>query len=280
MLIRISLHPSAILNAGNLIKKKSLALTILLAYCTAPEEKDTIVECLETKPPPFGGTIFIDPDIITPDDPSAFVDLSFAGTGTRKMYDRRDGGAWRTLVPYLFGARFDDNLEIEIQVNPEFGSKEVAENIAQKFAPVIGRLTTQLRRDVETVWIHRGMEPFGGGNNNLLIHTDWSERHYERQGILEETFVHEAAHTSLDARHAQSAKWLQAQEADCHFISTYAEDYPLREDIAESYLPYLAVRFRSDRISAALKRQIEMTIPNRIEYFDAQDFSMYPILDK
>ena len=92
--------------------------------------------------------------------------------------------------------------------------------------------------------------------------------------------VHEAAHTSLDARHAQSAKWLQAQETDCHFISTYAEDYPLREDIAESYLPYLAVRFRSDRISAALKRQIEMTIPNRIEYFDAQDFSMYPILDK
>ena len=66
----------------------------------------------------------------------------------------------------------------------------------------------------------------GGGNNNLLIHTDWSERHYERQGILEETFVHEAAHTSLDARHAQSAEWLQAQEADCHFTSTTPKTIP------------------------------------------------------
>ena len=75
MLIRISLHPSVILNAGNLIRKKSLALTILLAYCTAPEEKDTIVECLETKPPPFGGTIFIDPDIITPDDPLSLIHI-------------------------------------------------------------------------------------------------------------------------------------------------------------------------------------------------------------
>ena len=193
------------------------------------------------------------------------------------MYDRRNGGAWVTLVPYLFNARFDDGLTIEIQVNPEFGTKELAESFANKFAPVIGRLTTELRRDVETVWIHRGMEPFGGGNNNLLIHTDWSERHYEQQGILEETFVHEAAHTSLDARHAQSAKWLQVQEADCHFISSYAEDHPLREDIAESYLTYLAVRYRSDRISPELKTMIESAIPNRIKYFDSQKFNMHPI---
>ena len=70
------------------------------------------------------------------------------------MYDRRNGGAWVTLVPYLFNARFDDGLTIEIQVNSEFGTKELAESFANKFAPVIGRLTTELRRDVVTVWIH------------------------------------------------------------------------------------------------------------------------------
>ena len=270
-------RPLATLNAGSIITRLRLAFLFLFVACSSTEDKEIVVECLETKSPPFYGTIFIDPDIITPDDPTTFLDLNYAGTGSRTMYDRRNGGAWVTLVSYLFNARFDDDQTIEIQVNPEFGTKELAESFAIKFAPVIGRLTTELRRDVETVWIHRGMEPFGGGNNNLLIHTDWSERHYERQGILEETFVHEAAHTSLDARHAQSAEWLQAQEADCHFISTYAEDNPLREDIAESYLPYLAVRFRPDRISEALKRQIELTIPNRIKYFDSQKFNMYPI---
>ena len=67
------------------------------------------------------------------------------------------------------------------------------------------------------------MQPFGGGNNNLLIHTGQGAQ-YEASGILEETFVHEAAHTSLDAVHASSAGWIAAQQADPNFISTYARD--------------------------------------------------------
>ena len=92
------------------------------------------------------------------------------------MYDRRVSD-WINLEPYLFPATYDDNLTIEIQVNPEFGSPKKAEVVAQKYAVVIGRLTTELRKDVETVWIHRGLEAFGGGNNNLLIHTDLSLIH-------------------------------------------------------------------------------------------------------
>ena len=178
---------------------KKIFILIFLFSCS----KDKInqpEECDENFNPPFAGTIFIDPDIITEDDPTTFVSLSYAGTGTRQMYDRRSG--WVTLDPFLFPAEYDDGLTIEIQVNPEFGSWENAEIYALKYAEVIGRLTTELRKDVETSWIHRGNEPFGGGNKNLLIHTDWSETYYENQGILEETFVHEASHTSLDSYHA------------------------------------------------------------------------------
>ena len=92
-----------------------------------------------------------------------------------------------------------------------------------------------------------------------------AETYYENQGILEDTFVHEASHTSLDSYHAESSSWLDAQLADCEFISDYARDYPIREDIAESYLPYLAIRYRSDRISEDLKKKIEDAIPNRIK---------------
>ena len=148
------------------------------------------------------------------------------------MYDRRVAD-WITISPYLFPAVFDDSIIIEIQVNPEFGTADDAKIQAEKFAPIIGRLTTELRKDVETVWIHRGMKPFGGGNNNLLIHTDYSSENYEKQGILEETLVHEAAHTSLDAYHATDNNWIQAQEDDCRFISDYAEEHPTREDIAD-----------------------------------------------
>ena len=142
---------------------------------------------------------------------------------------------------------------------------------------VIGRLTTELRKDVETVWIHRGLEAFGGGNNNLLIHTDWSEKHYEDQGILEETFIHEAAHTSLDSYHANAPDWINAQSTDCNSISDYAKEHPQREDIAESYLPYFAIKYRRQRLPESLIEKIEKAIPNRIEYFDKKTFKMYPV---
>ena len=89
--------------------------------------------------------------------------------------------------------------------------------------------------------------------------------------------MHEAAHTSLDAVHAAAPGWLAAQTADDRFISDYARDFPGREDIAESFLPYLAVRYRQDRITAAMATQILEAIPNRIAYFDGLGLEMYPI---
>ncbi len=225
--------------------------------------------------PPFSGTIFIDPNIITAADPTTFTGLTYAGQGTRTMFDRRVDG-FIEVNAFLFNATFSDGLGAEIQVNPEFGTVAAATEQANKYAIEIGRLPTVLRSQVRTVWIHQGVQPFGGGNNNLLIHTGQGEQ-YAAEGILEETFVHEASHTSLDDAHAGSAGWLAAQRADPDFISTYAEENPTREDVAESFLPYLAVRYRSDRIPAELANTIWRTIPNRIAYFDAQNFAMFPI---
>ena len=251
----------------------TLVFSVLLGSCDGEDASTTPPPVLTL--PPFAGTIFIDPDIITSSDPTTFQNLSFAGQGSRMMFDRRVNG-WITVNAYLFNARFDDGLIAEIQVNPEFGGSDVALDEANKYAEVIGRLPTALRKDVETVWIHKGTQPFGGGNNNLLIHVGQADL-YVADGILEETFVHEAAHTSLDATHASAPAWLAAQSADPAFISTYARDFPNREDIAESFLPYLAIRYRSGRITQSLANTIMQTIPNRIAYFDNQSFDMYPI---
>lgn len=227
--------------------------------------------------PPFSGTIFLDPDIITSSDPTSFQSVVPSGRGSRTMFDRRVNN-WITVNAYLFDASFDDGLTAEIQVNPEFGSSSAALAEAEKYGQFIGQLPTVLRTDVETVWIHKGTQPFGGGNNNLLIHIGQADL-YTNDGILEETLVHEASHTSLDATHADAPGWRAAQAADAQFISTYARDNSSREDIAESFLLYLAVRFRSDRISQSLKETIMKTIPNRIAYFDKQEFDMYPITE-
>jgi uncharacterized protein YkwD len=191
------------------------------------------------------------------------------------MFDRRVN-AFITVNAYLFNASFTDGLSAEIQVNPEFGSSVTAMVEAQKYGQVIGQLPRVLRTEVKTVWIHKGIQPFGGGNNNLLIHTGQAAD-YVANGILEETLVHEAAHTSLDATHAAAPGWLAAQIADGNFISTYARDNPTREDVAESFLPYLAVRYRSNRVSQTYLDTVSQTIPNRMTYFDKQSFNMYPI---
>ena len=221
--------------------------------------------------PPYHGTIFLDPDVITDADPTTFTKIEDGGTGERTMYDRRSG--WVHLNALLFNAGFSDAPDVEIQVNPEFGDVDSARREAEKYAPVIGRLPRCIRDDVKTVWIHKGVNPFGGGNENLLIHTGQADL-YTAEGILEETLVHEGVHTSLDGDHANASGWLAAQAADGEFISTYARDNPYREDVAETFLLYFALRCRRNRISDALAEVVMRTVPNRIAYFDNQDLGL------
>lgn len=224
--------------------------------------------------PPKSGTIFIDPDIITPADPTTYVSAIYAGQANRVMFDRRTN-SFNTVNAYLVNVTFSDHVPVEFQVNPEFGSPAAALALAKRFGPTIGRLPTAEKTDIHTVWIHDGVQGFGGGNNNLLIHVGQADL-YDKDGILEETFVHEAAHTSLDATHAASPGWVAAQKSDPEFISTYARDNPAREDIAESFLTWLAVRHFKSRISQSDYDAITAAIPNRLAYFDAQHFNLAP----
>jgi hypothetical protein len=233
-----------------------------------------IISTLSNAQAPYSGTIFIDPDIITSSDPSSIQSTTYSGQSMVTMFDRRVNN-WVTVNAYLFDVIWDDGLTSIAQINPEFGSVANATIEAEKYAFLIGQLPKILREDVNEIWVHQGVEPFGGGNNSILIHTGQTIN-YENSGILEETLVHEASHTSLDAAHSASTGWLNAQNADNEFISTYAQDNPTREDIAESFLPWLMVRYRQNDISTIDFNNITQTIPNRLSYFDLQNFELYP----
>jgi hypothetical protein len=92
------------------------------------------------------------------------------------MFDRRPA-SWIDVKPHLFKTQYKDESKIvEILVNPEFTYEEALVE-AEIYGNAIGRLPKCLRKDIETVWIHRG-EPehlFGGGNNNIMIHTNYGD---------------------------------------------------------------------------------------------------------
>ena len=225
--------------------------------------------------PPFSGTVFLDEDIIPSDSPTRFVSASYAGQAQRTMFDRRLN-AFASFNAYLFQASYSDGLQIEFQVNPEFGSVQAAQDVVAFYAPVIGRLPRALRVQVQTSWIHQGDEAFGGGNDNLLIHTGSLAQLYIDLGVLEETLAHEAVHTSLDGAHAAAPGWLAAQASDAEFISEYARDNPTREDVAESFVPWLGVACARSRLDPAVAATIEATIPARLAYFEALALDLAP----
>lgn len=233
--------------------------------------------------PPFDGTAFIDPDIVTEATPTTFTSLSFAGMGVRTMFDRRID-AFVDYTVYLFDASYSGMpAPVEYQVNAEFGGQAAAQAVAASYAPIVGRMPHVLRTRLEKVWMHRGDQPFGGGNDSLLIHTGEGTGtglyadYYLAHSVIEEVILHELAHTSLDPDHAQAPGWLAAQQADPEFISAYARDNPTREDVAETFGPWLAVRCTRAALVPAVAQIIETTVPNRLAYLDAQGFDVSPV---
>ena len=236
--------------------------------------------------PPYDGTIWFFPDVIKSKDPTTFQELIYVGQDNREMFDRRKGGRWVTKKAFLFNAIYEDTT-VEIQVNPEFKNVDKDFEIQDKaykealyYSEIIGRLPNFLLTNVKTVWIHKGNKDWGGGNENLLIHTGRSKEYISLE-IVEEVLIHESGHTSLDWSWGgiiNKTQWQKAKSKDKEYISDYAKKFPDREDIAESILPWIAVRYRLDRISNDDAEIILKTIPNRLKFFDEQNFDMYPLV--
>ena len=224
--------------------------------------------------PPFEGTVWITPDLLGPSDPTSFRSATYGGRGMREFWDRR-AERWVTIDVYLFNVRYAGR-QLEFQVNPEFGSPEAAGSEVDTYAPALGRLPTALLSGAREVEISAVDAIFQGNESGILhIYTGEGER-LIRNGFLEEAFFHEGGHASLDRVHKNSAGWRTAQEEDGVFISTYARDNPRGEDVAESILPYFAVRYRSERLTDADRSAILAAIPNRLVYFDEQGLDMAP----
>ncbi len=164
-------------------------------------------------------------------------------------------------------------------MNPEFGSPDAAATQARFFARVLGQLPRGCRTQIDALWIHSGKEVLGGGNRSILIHSDFA---IENPNFIEEILLHECAHTSLDwdwGGTVEQAKWAEQVARDPGFISTYAIDNPMREDVAESFVPYLAWKLGpTSGYTAAQLEAISQQIPNRLIYFDSLALDLAPLI--
>lgn len=266
---------------SNVLGQVEVAVTAVPGYLeqtaqvTVDADNRTLDFVLEhTGEPPYSGTVWVTPDILGPSDPTSLGSVTYAGRGVRDVYDRRVN-MFVTVDAYLFEAQFGEQT-VEFKVNPELGSQQAAREQVDRFAPAIGQLPAVLLSAVRQVDVNAGEGLPGGSaySGTLLIHTDDDAVHLAvREGFLEEVFLHEAAHAAFDSKWDDPG-WRSAQRADGVFISEYARDFPDHEDIAESFWAYFALRQRPDRLTTEERWFMMTTIPNRLAYFDEQQYDM------
>ena len=88
-------------------------------------------------------------------DPTSHKGLSYAGRGSRTLFDGRNGGRWITVNAYLFTAKYSDHSDVEFRCNPEFGYSD-AHTQASKFATALGRIPEVFRSRVDIFDLNKG----------------------------------------------------------------------------------------------------------------------------
>lgn len=201
-------------------------------------------------------------DIITEDDPSSYVCLSYQGRTIRQMWDKRENNEFNHNV-FLFHAHYADAPPIDIILNPEFNTVEEARAEALRYTSRIGQLPLVFRHGIRQFGIHKGREGFHAGTGKIFMYQDQAS-HRIAQNKLEESILHEAVHASWDARFRLAPEWVAAQEADGRFMTRYGASRPEREDLAETALFAYALLSKPGRIPPVDSRDIYAAVPARI----------------
>ena len=239
---------------------------------------------IEIFEPPFGGTMWDLPDLIKSSDYTIYSTSSYQGIETRLFYDKSIPD-FINYPAHVYKVNFGDDLSIDFEIYTEFTQQE-AGNIEQKYAPLIGQLGKDLRKNIISFEFLKGQEVASAQRTddlnyaNITFHTEWLTNVVETRpdgDKTEELLIHESAHLSIDPYVYGQQEWTDAVNLDGNYLSTYAKDNPNSEDVAETFQAYIAVKYFPDRISNSLRDTILSVCLNRFKYFDSLnlDLSIY-----
>jgi len=276
-----------------------LASTLLLVSCRDAQEPDvvqdvegTVDNIVEDMPKPgehahddsrasgFAalnyGTMYMDPDLAKPGDPTTLTGVSYSGEGSTYSYNSNSGDYFN-FNSYDFTLRFDDGDTLKIGVDRNVGSQGRARQAADLVADPIGQLPAILRREIGyvAIWDGTGRASATASLNMITTYND-SNRSSASNGYLEELFIHEVAHVSVDGWYYPNDDFRAAARRDNDYVSNYAESNPNREDIAETLVTYVATRYRSDRVDQGILNRVTAAGRNRFEFLDRQQLNFYP----
>jgi|GEM_PF-2820607 len=209
-------------------------------------------------------------DLIRSDDPSTLTCVVAIGVQPGEFYDKVTDQLLFPENTHFFEARYADGATVEIRVHPDIGVGDDALVQARRVAEPIGLLPTELRSGIERVGFLDGdatAQGDGGGEGIHVYAVNVAKR--EQANRFEETLFHESVHTSLDAVHANSDAWRQAQAADGEFLTEYSASQPDREDLAETALYAWALLHHPDRVSSADALAWRAAVPNRIAVIES-----------
>jgi|GEM_PF-2054321 len=212
--------------------------------------------------PPYSGTVFIVPDTITASDPRALGSTEYVT---------------RTDEVWVFKLLFNDSLTTEVHVEASVGSQADARKEVDKIAYAVGQLPLSNRRELAKVHIYagEGRAHAKSAEGAFFLYAD-SNNDRIRQGNLEELLLHESTHVAIDPYVRNTQGWRDAQQKDGEFISTYARDNHVTEDIAETFGLYLTYRYKKNRLTPQETQNIERAMSARIAYFDSLNLDLYP----
>ena len=198
---------------GSLLTGTRTALLAVLAVLFAAPGAVT----LAATEPPFGGTTFISPDVITEADPTALRSVVYTGRGERVIWDYRvfDCSARGRSSAAIGSTRASRSTRARVRSTSAAGSSKRSCSTRQRTCRLMG----------------------------------WSR-----------------TPPSGARRRTQTARSSRPTRGT----------FPTREDVAESILPYFAVRLRPGSLTPGDRAAIEATIPNRLAAFDAHAFDWSP----
>ena len=231
--------------------------------------------------PPFAGTLWELPDLISSSDYTVYSTSIYEGIETRLFYDN----AILDFINYpahIFKVNFGDGLSVDFEIYSEFSEQE-AISIEQKYAPIVGQLGKELRKDIKSIEFLKGDGVASAQRSNdlsyanITFHIDWLNNTVETRpdgDKTEELLIHESTHLSIDPYVYNQQGWIDAVNLDNNYISTYAKENPDTEDVAENFQAYITVKYFPERISNSLRDTILSVCLNRFKYFDSLNFDL------
>ena len=211
-------------------------------------------------------------DYVWPDDPSSFSRVEWLGIQNHELIDNGQNNDTSIQPVHVFEAFYHDDIVIRMYVHSDYGNRAQATDAANRFGFILGQVPHELREGInDYAYTHLFGGSYWGSSGRITVNglQEGSSRHEEK---IISALIHASINNGPDPVGFQAARVAD----NGNFITDRAMMNVAGLDMNHSFAAWLLVRYYTDRISVWDQLTIRGTIPNRLDYFDEQQYKMHP----